>query len=54
MGDYDPHSLLRGKVAIVGAADDVSPTGQLDITGRALEARADEHWAEMERVFELR
>src|SRR5919106_2980712 len=29
---------LRGKAAIVGVADAVSPTGQLDLHGRALEA----------------
>jgi acetyl-CoA acetyltransferase len=29
---------LRGKAAIVGVADAVSPTGELDIRGRALEA----------------
>lgn len=30
---------LRGQAAIVGVADDVSPTGELDLTGRALEAK---------------
>ena len=30
---------LRGRTAIVGVADDDSPTGQLDLTGRALEAK---------------
>src|SRR4051794_17334686 len=30
---------LRGKAAVVGVADAVSPTGQLDLRGRALEAR---------------
>jgi acetyl-CoA acetyltransferase len=30
---------LRGKAAIVGVADAASPTGELDVTGRALEAR---------------
>ncbi len=39
MGDYDPQALLRGKVAIAGVSDAASPTGQLDVTGRALEAR---------------
>jgi len=29
---------LRGKTAIVGVADAVSPTGELELTGRALEA----------------
>jgi acetyl-CoA acetyltransferase len=29
---------LRGRAAIVGVADDVSPTGELDRSGRALEA----------------
>lgn len=38
MGDYDPANI-RGKVAVAGVYDDVSPTGELDITGRALEAR---------------
>jgi acetyl-CoA acetyltransferase len=32
-------SALRGKAAIVGVTDTVSPTGELDLTGRALEAR---------------
>ena len=39
MGDYDPRELLRGKVAIAGVSDAASPTGQLDRTGRALEAQ---------------
>ncbi len=30
---------MRGKAAIVGVADAASPTGELDVTGRALEAR---------------
>lgn len=30
---------LRGRTAIVGVNDTVSPTGELDLTGRALEAR---------------
>src|SRR3954464_6438707 len=30
---------LRGKAAIAGVTDAVSPTGQLDLTGRALEAK---------------
>src|SRR5438067_1244911 len=30
---------LRGQAAIAGVTDAVSPTGQLDLTGRALEAR---------------
>src|SRR3954453_3845847 len=30
--------VIRGQSAIVGVADAVSPTGDLDITGRALEA----------------
>jgi acetyl-CoA acetyltransferase len=30
---------LRGKAAIVGVTDAVSPTGELELTGRALEAR---------------
>jgi acetyl-CoA acetyltransferase len=30
---------LRGAAAIVGVADDVSPTGELDLTGRALETK---------------
>ena len=30
---------LRGRAAVVGVADAVSPTGELDVTGRALEAR---------------
>ena len=29
---------MRGAAAIVGVADDVSPTGELELTGRALEA----------------
>ena len=29
---------LRGAAAIVGVADAVSPTGELELTGRALEA----------------
>jgi hypothetical protein len=29
---------LRGAAAIVGVADEASPTGELDIHGRALEA----------------
>ena len=29
---------LRGRAAIVGVADAASPTGELDLTGRALEA----------------
>ena len=32
-------SGLRGQAAIAGVTDAVSPTGELDITGRALEAR---------------
>jgi acetyl-CoA acetyltransferase len=32
-------STLRGKAAIVGVTDAVSPTGELDLSGRALEAR---------------
>ena len=32
-------SGLRGQAAIVGVTDAVSPTGELDLTGRALEAR---------------
>ena len=32
-------ATLRGKAAIVGVADAASPTGELDVTGRALEAR---------------
>jgi acetyl-CoA acetyltransferase len=32
-------STLRGRAAIVGVTDAVSPTGELDATGRALEAR---------------
>src|SRR5688500_16491752 len=30
---------LRGQAAVVGVTDAVSPTGELDSTGRALEAR---------------
>ena len=30
---------MRGRAAIVGVTDAVSPTGELDLTGRALEAR---------------
>jgi len=30
---------IRGRAAIVGAADAVSPTGELDISGKAAEAR---------------
>jgi acetyl-CoA acetyltransferase len=30
---------LRARAVVVGVADDVSPTGELDLTGRALEAR---------------
>lgn len=33
-----PERTLRGAAAIVGAVDDVSPTGELDRHGRALEA----------------
>src|SRR4051794_36787080 len=33
-----PSRTLRGKAAIVGVADAVSPTGELDLHGRALEA----------------
>ena len=33
-----PSRTLRGKAAIVGVADDASPTGELDLHGRALEA----------------
>ncbi|HEY8527164.1 MAG TPA: acetyl-CoA acetyltransferase [Acidimicrobiales bacterium] len=33
-----PERTLRGAAAVVGVADDVSPTGQLDRHGRALEA----------------
>src|SRR5580658_11038077 len=32
-----PDRTLRGAAAIVGVADDVSPTGELELTGRALE-----------------
>src|SRR6204780_5869123 len=32
-----PDRTLRGAAAIVGVADDVSPTGELERTGRALE-----------------
>ena len=32
-------SGLRGQAAVVGVADAVSPTGELDVWGRALEAR---------------
>jgi acetyl-CoA acetyltransferase len=32
-------STLRGAAAIVGVTDAVSPTGELELTGRALEAR---------------
>ena len=32
-------SSLRGKAAIVGVTDEVSPTGELPLTGRALEAK---------------
>jgi acetyl-CoA acetyltransferase len=32
-------TTLRGKAAIVGVTDAVSPTGELDLTGRALEAQ---------------
>jgi hypothetical protein len=31
-------AALRGKAAIVGVADAVSPTGELDMRGRELEA----------------
>src|SRR3954471_14067428 len=34
-----PSRTLRGKAAIVGVTDAVSPTGELDLHGRALEAR---------------
>ena len=30
--------VIRGQSAVVGVADAVSPTGDLDITGRRLEA----------------
>jgi acetyl-CoA acetyltransferase len=30
---------MRGAAAVVGVADDVSPTGELELTGRALEAK---------------
>jgi hypothetical protein len=33
-----PSRTLRGKAAIVGIADAASPTGELDLHGRALEA----------------
>src|SRR3982074_667741 len=35
---YDP-SEVRGKAAIVGVADMVSPTGEIDVPTRALEVR---------------
>ena len=35
---YDP-AELRGRAVIAGVADAVSPTGELDVSGRALEAR---------------
>ena len=38
MGSQGDRSL-RGKTAVVGIAEAVSPTGELDLTGRALEAR---------------
>lgn len=31
--------MLRGRAAVVGVTDAVSPTGELELTGRALEAR---------------
>src|SRR6476469_536672 len=34
----NPDRTLRGKAALVGVADDVSPTGELTRTGRELEA----------------
>src|SRR3954470_5054540 len=33
-----PSRTLRGKAAVVGVADAVSPTGELELHGRALEA----------------
>jgi acetyl-CoA acetyltransferase len=32
-------NTVRGRAAVVGVADAASPTGELDVTGRALEAR---------------
>lgn len=34
-----PRGLLRGAAAIVGVSDEVSPTGELSLRGRALEAK---------------
>ena len=34
-----PDRTLRGRAAVVGVADAASPTGELDLRGRALEAR---------------
>jgi acetyl-CoA acetyltransferase len=39
MAEHRPDRTLRGAAALVGVADDVSPTGELDAFGPALEAR---------------
>ena len=38
MADVGVDRSMRGAAAVVGVADAVSPTGQLELRGRALEA----------------